>query len=352
MFLRLGCRLRTASVPRYIAITPRLYRGYAVDLHPKYADKVKKKAEEKGVSLEQLAEEAKKKLEEEKAAVREALRKQRETEAAQALKEEAKSSSAPRTPPPAMAARSDSSPVKPLSSILALEKILDPPHTAEQVSQIWTTYHDLQSGGTGRGFVSASIPLATYEKMLSIARRYPTFVIPLPRLVEKDDASTSSETPSPSSFESSASEPAKETAYEFYLMQWDIHPAPPAPTTDIFARPQANASPNPPTATVIFTPLQEYKLRQQFATPYMVLTQYTDLAASHGVVLARGEITPSTSESGKFMLGQEDARSLVMAIQKFYLWDQGKKENLLQVFHERPEEFKWEDLIQQVKVVA
>ena len=109
----------------------------------------------KGVSLEQLAEEAKKKLEEEKAAVREALRKQRETEAAQALKEEAKSSSAPRTPPPAMAARSDSSPVKvrraqsfhvpisqlkrlpqPLASILALEKILDPPHTAEQVSQI------------------------------------------------------------------------------------------------------------------------------------------------------------------------------------------------------------------------
>ncbi|KAL1757714.1 ATP11 protein-domain-containing protein [Schizophyllum commune] len=335
MFLRLGCRLRTANAPRYTALTPRLYRGYAVDLHPKYADK------------------------EEKAAVREALRKQRETEAAQALKEEAKSSSAPRTPPPAMAARSDSSPVKvrraqsfhPLASILALEKILDPPHTAEQVSQIWTTYHDLQSGGTGRGFVSASIPLATYEKMLSIARRYPTFVIPLPRLVEKDGASTSSDSSS-SSESPTPSEPAKETAYEFYLMQWDIHPAPPAPTTDIFARPQANASPNPPTATIIFTPLQEYKLRQQFATPYMVLTQYTDLAASHGVVLARGEITPSTSESGKFMLGQEDARSLVMAIQKFYLWDQGKKENLLQVFHERPEEFKWEDLIQQVKVVA
>ncbi|KAL1698639.1 ATP11 protein-domain-containing protein [Schizophyllum commune] len=250
-----------------------------------------------------------------------------------------------------MAARSDSSPVKPLASILALEKILDPPHTAEQVSQIWTTYHDLQSGGTGRGFVSASIPLATYEKMLSIARRYPTFVIPLPRLVEKDGTSTSSDSSS-SSESPTPSEPAKETAYEFYLMQWDIHPAPPAPTTDIFARPQANASPNPPTATIIFTPLQEYKLRQQFATPYMVLTQYTDLAASHGVVLARGEITPSTSESGKFMLGQEDARSLVMAIQKFYLWDQGKKENLLQVFHERPEEFKWEDLIQQVKVVA
>ena len=46
MFLRLGCRLRTANVPRYTALTPRLYRGYAVDLHPKYADKVKKKAEE------------------------------------------------------------------------------------------------------------------------------------------------------------------------------------------------------------------------------------------------------------------------------------------------------------------
>ena len=46
MFLRLRCRLRTANVPRYTAFVPRLYRGYAVDLHPKYADKVKKKAEE------------------------------------------------------------------------------------------------------------------------------------------------------------------------------------------------------------------------------------------------------------------------------------------------------------------
>ncbi|KAL1741153.1 ATP11 protein-domain-containing protein [Schizophyllum fasciatum] len=341
MLPRISQRFVAPRGLRYTAFAPRLCRTYAVDLHPKYADKVKRKAEEKGVSLDQLKEEAKKRLEEEKAAVREVLRRQRETEQAQALKEEAKSSSAPRTPPPAMSARSDSSPVKPLSSLLVLDKILDPPHTGEQVSQIWTTYHDLQSGGTGRGFVSASIPLPTYEKMLSVARRYPTFVVPLPRLVEKD-----------ASAPDAPAESSKETAYEFYLMQWDIHAAPPAPTTDIFARPQAAASPNPPTATVIFTPLQEYKLRQQFSTPYMVLTQYTDLAASHGIVLLRGEITPSTGEAGKFMLSQEDARSLTMAIQKFYLWDQGKKENLLEVFHERPQDFKWEDLIQQVKVVA
>ncbi|TRM58995.1 ATP11 protein-domain-containing protein [Schizophyllum amplum] len=300
----------------------------------------------KGVSLEKLKEEAKKKLDEENAALREALRRQRETEQAQALKEEAKSSSAPRTPPPAASARTDSSPVKPLASILALEKILDPPHTAEQIAQIWTAYHDLQSGGTGRGFVSASIPQATYEKMLAIARRYPTFIIPLPRLVEQE---VTEETP-----EGASTGVKKETAYEFFLLQWDLHDAPPAPTTttDIFARPQASPSPNPPTATVIFTPLQEYKLRQQFATPYLVLTQYTDLASSHGTVLLRGEITPSTAESGKFMLSQEDARSLTMAIQKFYLWDQGKKENLLQVFHERPQDFKWEELLRQVKVVA
>ena len=46
---------------------------------------------------------------------------------------------------------------------------------------------------------------------------------------------------------------------------------------------------------VMYTPLAEYKLRQLFAQPTLILTHYTDLANSHGLVLMRGDITPSAA---------------------------------------------------------
>ena len=111
---------------------------------------------------------------------------------------------------------------------------------------------------------------------------------------------------------------------------------------------------NPPMATVLFAPLQEYKVRQTFATPYLVLTMYTDLAASHGVVLLRGEITPSTS-TDRYMMSQEDAQLLTIVLQRFYLWnDEGLNEGqefgtegkkLLIAFHERPDDFEWQNLL-------
>jgi ATP synthase F1 complex assembly factor 1 len=49
------------------------------------------------------------------------------------------------------------------------------------------------------------------------------------------------------------------------------------------------------------------------------------------------------------MLSQDDAQLLAMEVQKFYLWGtEGKgreAERLLKVFHERPEEFQWEELL-------
>lgn len=104
-------------------------------------------------------------------------------------------------------------------------------------------------------------------------------------------------------------------------------------------------------------------MRASFATPYLVLTFYTDLASSHGTILMRGEITPATAGSvpggsdisgseGTYLLSQEDAQLLAMQVQKIYLWGEdnmeGKDregERLLKVFHEKPEEFKWEELL-------
>lgn len=193
-----------------------------------------------------------------------------------------------------------------------------------------------------------------YKKMEGVSQQYPAFVVPLPR-------------PRPAN-----AEPAKEgesdTAYEFYFMQWSFHEKPPVPKTDQnnpFEIPSSASSTNPPLATVLFTPLQEFKSRQTFATPYLITTFYTDLATTHGTVLMRGEITPSAAsanlEAGpdRYLLSQEDAQMLVMMLQRFYLWnvegngdEEASPSKVLQTFHEKPEDFKWENLVKASTLTA
>ena len=219
------------------------------------------------------------------------------------------------------------------------------PHTSAQISALWTAYHLSRSGGTGRGYACASVPLDLYHKMSNVAERYSTFVVPVPRVKKAAESKAHEE----------------DTAYEFYFLQWDFHDIPPVPsaTDDFFAHPVSVVPPanaNPKTSTILFTPLQEYKMRASFSTPYLVITHYTDLAHSHGVVLLRGEITPASAASGngvdgRYMLSQEDAQLLSIAVQKFYLWDgrggdqEREGERLLKCFHETPDRFKWEELL-------
>ncbi|KAL0950647.1 hypothetical protein HGRIS_007435 [Hohenbuehelia grisea] len=352
---------------RPISLARRFHRSSVLlNLDLKYAEKICKLAEEKGLSLDDLKQTAKEKA---KGLAAEEARKLRD--AAKRLQQTAEASvetssvppTGPRTTTPAAfrtGERKDSSPVKvsfafepcmnpfddvsqPLSSILNLSKLVSTPHTPEQISALWTTYHASKSGGTGRGFVCASIPIDLYRKMAKVGAKYPTFVVALPREQQPPSDSTVTERES--------------TAYEFYFLQWIFHEAPPPPsaTVDPFARRNQQPSPNPELSTVLFTPLQEYKLRGSFATPYLVNTHYTDLVSTNGVVLLRGEITPSAatapgSGDGRYMMTQEDAQMLSMAVQKFYLWDSGDKgerdaERLLQIFHEKPEEFDWKELL-------
>lgn len=171
--------------------------------------------------------------------------------------------------------------------------------------------------------------------MIGVARRYSTFVVPLPRVAVGDSK-------------------GEDKAYEFYFMQWGFHGSPSPPSgspEDPFIHPSPPSSNLPQVSTILFTPLGEYKLHQTFATPYLVLTHHTDLAKTHGIVLLRGEITASSGggdgNEGKWMLSQEDAQMLAMGVQRFYLWDEGRGEGerLVKIFHEQPEEFKWEELL-------
>ncbi|KAI0060611.1 ATP11-domain-containing protein [Artomyces pyxidatus] len=318
--------------PRLIAARRPHQARFITDYAVKYAEKLEKRAQEEGVSIDGL----RARLREEE---REQARK-RLARAAEAASHHAPAG-APETSlkargsfPPGAAVRKDSSPIKPLSSILNTSRIVQTPHTAEQISALWTAYHASRSGGTGRGYISASLPCETYEEMLAVAQRYPQFVLPVPRATDQTEA-----------------------AYEFYIMQWDFYSAPPAPSplpSDPLsfphaAPPPASPSSNPRTATAIFTPLLEYKLRQSFATPYLVLTFHPDFAGSHRVVLLRGEITPAAAKAGDYMMSQQDAQRLAVGMQKFYLAGAGEgatdRKALLQTFHERPEEFSWTELL-------
>ena len=62
---------------------------------------------------------------------------------------------------------------QPLHDIMDLSKVTD--LTSSALSQLWTTYHQ------AKGFLSAAIPTETYLKMISNARKYPLFVVPLQR---------------------------------------------------------------------------------------------------------------------------------------------------------------------------
>jgi len=254
--------------------------------------------------------------------------------------------------PPVHKVRKDSSPVRvrlfrfflpctflhntqPLSSILNIPLVLSVPHTPAQISALWTAYHASRSSGTGRGYVCATVPVNLYERMARVAGKYPAFVVPVPRLGEGDKED--------------------ETACEFYFMQWGFHESPPTPSTsDPLAPPSihshTSSNSNPKSSTILFAPLHEYKLRASFATPYFVVTHYTDFARTHGVVLLRGEITPSTGGLGRYFLSQEDAQILAIGVQKFYLWGAGEEAEgegarLLKVFHENPGEFQWKELL-------
>jgi ATP synthase F1 complex assembly factor 1 len=189
------------------------------------------------------------------------------------------------------------------------------------------------------------VPVAAYEAMLAAGRRFPTFVLPLPRA------------PTPGA---PAPADADAQAYEMFVLQWSAHAAPAVPThesaTSPFPLAPPPGAPNPAAASVLFAPLAAYKLQQDFAAPQLVLAFHTELARTHGVVLLRGELTPTGSAAAdgaaRYWLSQADAQLLALGLQKFYLW-QGDgadaRQRLLEAFHERPADFNWEELLHHAK---
>lgn len=179
--------------------------------------------------------------------------------------------------------------MKTLADIIDVEKMAS--DTPTKINELWTGYHTLKNK------LSAVIPATTYARMIEKARAYPQFILPLPRTIigslegEKETANV-------------APGEAKQ-GYEMQYLEWGFLPRPQsikgsetgAEDAKLTAEELESIARAPP-STVLFTPLAEYKLRQEYAQPVLVLTHYTDLAASKGIVLMRGEVT-----------GQEEAQA-------------------------------------------
>lgn len=167
----------------------------------------------------------------------------------------------------------------------------DPAPSRDDIARLWQGYHASAASETKLGAV---VSHTQYTKMLSVARKYPEFVIPLPRQLEDG-----------------------QNGAEMIFLQWAFLPS---------------ADGNVDTATVLFTSLAAFKAHGTFAQPALCLTHYTDLSASHDLILLRGEIT--TTDKGTVSMSGTDAQLLCLRLQQYYGSDgDTDKRKMLEQFH-------------------
>ncbi|KAK3828535.1 MAG: ATP11 protein-domain-containing protein [Benniella sp.] len=203
------------------------FRSNHVDYTQKYADKLKRKAQEEGVGT---IDELKAKL----LPTTQTAFKKAQPQEPKAVAVENKTEQAPRQASSTTAATTNASPYESsspsLDKVMKLELLQD--LSAEDIGKIWIQKHMDQEDT-----ISAVVPAETYKKMLSRSKEYPMFLLPL----SHDDG------------------------VEFYLMQFAFH-------------------------QVVFTSLLEYKTHGTNARPFLTLTHYPELIDSKGIVLMSGSL--------------------------------------------------------------
>ncbi|KAF2763900.1 ATP11-domain-containing protein [Teratosphaeria nubilosa] len=192
--------------------------------------------------------------------------------------------------------------IKTLDSFIDVEKTAQLPH--KEIEALWRLRHvrDPQS-------LCAVMQTDTFNRIAKTAKKYPQFILPLPR--EKHGA-------------------------EIHFLQWTF--------------------PSPTTATALFTHLAEFKLRGEFAQPHTTVTHHLDLTNHRdgGLVLMEGRVMEGkgiTVEEGKWLL---------MCLQKFYGFEAhsegakvnaGRRQKLMEQFTGGDEAFRVEELLEEAEKV-
>ncbi|KAL1990467.1 hypothetical protein VTN49DRAFT_6306 [Thermomyces lanuginosus] len=202
--------------------------------------------------------------------------------------------------------------IKPLSSYLNIEKILELP--TKEIEVLWRLRH-----ANNPRSICAVIPLDTYQRMAEVARQHPQFILPLPR-----ETTTATEN---SDSEKNAEQQNKEqnqVGADIHFLQWGFHPpASPSPAS------KSGTTHNTHTSTIVFTHLAAYKLHGEFAQPHTTITHHLDLADEKGLVLMHGQVMPDCGVS------VSEASWLVSCVQRFYDHKGeggGRKGELLRMF--------------------
>ena len=215
-----------------------------------------------------------------------------------------------------------STPIKPLSTYLDVEKIRELP--AKEIEALWR----LRFANDGTS-VTAAIPLDTYKRIANAARHNPQFVLPLPRQ-QTDDVGPEAVDADGNPLDSGA---------DIHFLQWAFHP--PAEES---AKPEGETA-NTHTSTVIFTHLGAFKMHGSYAQPHTTVTHHLDLADDKGLVLMHGQVVPDRGVS------TTEATWLVSCVQRFYDFEgqaSGRKSELVKMFTRGDvENFKVEELLEE-----
>ncbi|EKD17300.1 F1 ATPase assembly protein 11 [Drepanopeziza brunnea f. sp. 'multigermtubi' MB_m1] len=183
--------------------------------------------------------------------------------------------------------------IETLSSFLDLEKTRAMPR--KELEAIWRLRHvnNPQS-------LCAVIPTDVYNVLQATAKKFPYFILPLPK--EGQGA-------------------------EIHILQWTF------PAENI--------------VTVLFTHLAEYKLRGEYSEPHTTITHHLELSQDKGVVLLQGQVVEGRGVS------VDEAKWLVMCLQKFYgvHGEKSERRRLLELFGKGDPAFKVEDLLEEAEKV-
>ncbi|KAJ3096321.1 hypothetical protein HDU97_006022 [Phlyctochytrium planicorne] len=241
------------------------------DYFEKYQQKLVKKAQSEG--LKDAQDLLKKHEDAQRKASEERIKKWKEFEQ-QALKAKEDEEKNPETSN-TQKVRSSAPELQGLNKIMKVDMLAN--ESPENITEIWNHYHSKRDG-----FISGVMTGDFYKKFSERAKTFPFFVLPIPR----------------------------DSGYEFFFMQ--------------VAK-----------GNLYFTPLLEYKTKQEHARPHLVLNHFDEFADSKGIVLMNGEIFSK-------VLKPDDAKILVYLTQMFYVTGSARKLQLLEDFHLRPSEFDFQ----------
>jgi len=274
--LRLIRPIRLPAVARSV-------RFYS-NVHDKYAAQLAAKAERQGLTLDELLLHAQPQVEE-----------QKRSDVADLIKQAENFKKKPSTPnaeqkDPGLSQVKASPTTMELDSFVDVEKF--DKHDAKDIEMLWKArFVDSPLGFCG------SMTADAFSRLYVNARKYPTFVLPLPHPTH---------------------------GIELHYVQWS------------FVTSQ--------TIHCLITSLAQYKLHTEYAQPHTTFMVHTDFAASKGIVLTNSVVQDK-------QVSMENAALLVLNLQRFYTATQDTKHgeaklDLLRQFNTGDTSFSVDKLIE------